>query len=1746
MGVSISELNYSLEKYNVIDTTLITTKDFIRSFGQDIDYIEAHLYTQNNTLIKSDYNFTYYTVPGTLQGETETTSKQIEFKTEEYLKYLGYYLGSYKVQYNIFRKKIFNTNEKLFFVKEISQDRKEIRISTNDISNSDIESGVLNFIQEYQSSPYFKDFNLNFGDNNIVNAVNIILDKNTNPYSILVKLYNPLPSEFDLKSSLWFVEELSDPHLFQIDIFPDVVEEKIPFLRNANFDIDVEKNSIKPTEYINSQNILTNSTLSGYQKLLNVTNTTGIKINTDYSLYENFVHFSSAKQRLLNFFYKLQNIENNQSSINSIKNINNYTISFNVSSSIYTLQAKINDIIKNFDGYENYLYFSSGSKCWPKSGSYGYYTNYPTTSSISKTWLGSDDYNSIYYGGQLFTASYYDQNNQNNLINIVPEYIKEDDINFSYVLFCNMVGQHFDDIWLYIKSVTDLYKNTNSLSTGISKDVVYYALKSLGMDTYNSKSDDDIYNYLLGINPNGSILPLTGSNQTLVSSSNESMSGEDIQKELLKRLWHNISHIFKSRGTEKGIDALITTYGIPDSILSTNEYGGTDKTSAVIEYVYERFSYALANTTSSFVRIPWFALYQNGLKGAGSDVVPDAIEFRFKPAKNLMPYSASLLDLMSPGATTSSFSLYFQPNTTRRYPYADVIFRLSGSSGYYTSSLTLPIYSTQSNGETYWWNVLLKRRTQKNSTSNNDAQYYDLFVKNKIEGRIGHQASGSIYVPVNSSSYNYSWTRYTNYPELYLGGFRNRFSGSFQEFRYWSYPISESSFNFHVLNPESIESYSTSSTYDDLAARYPLGNNLYTYRHSNVLIVSSIAPSNINPIYVNTLLDEKDMFFGFTGSNNYVANVEEYYTNTPNAAYSTPVTEKIRIIDNIITGSLLSPFIKMEKKSIDPLTKDIHFVDVSFSPQNEINKDIIAHFGNKADLDEFLGDPKNDYKNEYSLLKNLNVEYYKKYTKRYNYKDYVELVKSFDNSLFKMIKDNVPARSNVQTGLTIKQPILERSKIKRTETKAESIQYKNDKIKVGKISIDSTYKSNYSDGKDFYNGELKNSLIDVNNYFEKNNYNPYIVYIENLNVNNFEHTDYNTLINNVSLGQLSRINKVINNYNTNILEDAYLQDWYRTYQRHIRPRYLGSKTYSATYNFYTQGDYSYGKTAAIDKNTLKFAWIKNIAKKNLNFFDKTSLNLKYLVDSESSLLELSKNNSNLFEVQNIFKSGKTSIISLTDPLSPTNQTSLNGNKIIWRGGFSFDPILYRELNETLYFKYDTPIQTLVVPLGIKAYSNNSYQYAYLANQNNATPPTSPALNASGDGYYYYINNSTSNTTSKAMADNSYTTSTWRYNNKSSVSINPTTITFTTAGGANPQTLSGRNSKVYGFNLLNFNDTTSGFNTEPDINTYRPYITSSNYYYVAPRTGKYNIEGNIKMSFRGHDEGAAGTAGLRIVGIFEYCPNSGNPLDEDQWVYIANTTLAPLNGVGHGSLPGNFGYNSAESAIFYDRSMISEFIFQLQYTGVTPVLLQGSNVRFKLYWCDINGAYNNSNYVSWYVYPQSYFQITDTTATVNKYIYERSYGQDSPFYTKGTTYISNDTLIFNSETTQFFNLSKFKPYSSTSGSYTDVVDYMSVQPNDIIRIGPFESAASQLYEVKEVSLIAGSYYIVLDRTISDINYDDAQNFAILRPKPDETSIILDYNKTAGETTTGVIMCEDLLPIIKSDVSNIIKPLKTDLL
>ena len=116
----------------------------------------------------------------------------------------------------------------------------------------------------------------------------------------------------------------------------------------------------------------------------------------------------------------------------------------------------------------------------------------------------------------------------------------------------------------------------------------------------------------------------------------------------------------------------------------------------------------------------------------------------------------------------------------------------------------------------------------------------------------------------------------------------------------------------------------------------------------------------------------------------------------------------------------------------------------------------------------------------------------------------------------------------------------------------------------------------------------------------------------------------------------------------------------------------------------------------IDKIKLKYGYLSNIYTSSRAFPNRSNVQIKYLIDNSSNVLNLTKANINIFEVQNIFKSKESIEVSLFDynPAIPQlQQLANNQNLLIWEGGYRYIPIYSNIANHTgpQYFSLSSPI-----------------------------------------------------------------------------------------------------------------------------------------------------------------------------------------------------------------------------------------------------------------------------------------------------------------------------------------------------------------------------------------------------------------------------------------------------------------------
>ena len=620
----------SLNRINDQDLPLVQRLELDTVFKPSQNRLDVFFYSLDGRYLSSKIDSRTYSV---VQGGSRNAGQieDITLNPEKDSIDAGYPNGDVNVLYNFVNNllSVNNTQPKLF-IESISSDRTEIRALTNDVSRKNIVRFVDTIKGRLNDNSYFEDFRLNFGRNQLLIGININRIEYNNSQAILIKLYEPLPAGIDIKNTFLLEELVGDSVLYEVvtEVSQTIDEDSLS-LRGPNYDVELVEENNNPTGYLNYNELFSYPVNNSYYEVYSLFNEKGAQISIDHTNFEDFIQFSSAEERLRNFYHKASLLEDYRNQINS--------------RTVYTasIVENIQGIINNFDHYDRYLYYETGSWSWPKSNSTRPFELYSTGSNELQTW-----YTSI-----LLSASNYDASNQDRLINSIPSFVRDDANNAPYSLFTDMIGQHFDNLWIYSKAVTDKFDADNRLDFGISKDLVRDAIENFGIKVYNNNEAlENLFAAFTGEAYNtGSeqlssvIVAVEGSGSLIGSAGNEylqPMPKESYQKEVYKRIYHNIPLLLKSKGTERGLRALINSFGIPSDILKIKTFGGQDTTSSTFFGPSSEVTSSLGkiriSNTDSVVTGSTLSNYTSVIN-PGGDYSKDlhTVEIGFSPADNL-------------------------------------------------------------------------------------------------------------------------------------------------------------------------------------------------------------------------------------------------------------------------------------------------------------------------------------------------------------------------------------------------------------------------------------------------------------------------------------------------------------------------------------------------------------------------------------------------------------------------------------------------------------------------------------------------------------------------------------------------------------------------------------------------------------------------------------------------------------------------------------------------------------------------------------------------------------------------------------------------------------------------------------------------------------------------------------------------------------------------------------------------------
>ena len=378
----------------------------------------------------------------------------------------------------------------------------------------------------------------------------------------------------------------------------------------------------------------------------------------------------------------------------------------------------------------------------------------------------------------------------------IPEHIQIHSSNDGFMLFIDMIVQHFDILYNYVDNLTTQKVRDERFDVGVSKDLLYETIRSFGLQPTSGYDLESIWSYWLGTDNSGSYQTTSSIEHPTAANLNyvvtESMSKKDLEAEPWSRILNNLPYLLKTRGTRRGLKALLSCYGIPNSIFKIQEMGGPDpkrnisgshlREIDIINHSLQFQGGAFGGSKTSYVSGAW-------------DVDANTVEMRFKSTARDGEHSMSLWDVRRANTSTMHSKCWIEPSASSKYGWVHFNYRSTDYTTWHTASLALmPILDND------WWNLMVRHNDSLQSVTIKCQKAPD-----HADGDITHVSESSIDLGVANPA---GWDNAASKRFLIGSGSEPWFSGSskilkplsgsIQEFRIWQCELEDNAFDLHT------------------------------------------------------------------------------------------------------------------------------------------------------------------------------------------------------------------------------------------------------------------------------------------------------------------------------------------------------------------------------------------------------------------------------------------------------------------------------------------------------------------------------------------------------------------------------------------------------------------------------------------------------------------------------------------------------------------------------------------------------------------------------------------------------------------------------------------------------------------------------------------------------------------------------------------------------------------------------------
>lgn len=670
------------------------------------------------------------------------------------------------------------------------------------------------------------------------------------------------------------------------------------------------------------------------------------------------------------------------------------------------------------------------------------YWNHPDVSTIRESLLESGSYHDVQNNASLYNSS-------------IPFWIRETDSEkdkFTLKKYLQSLASVFDSLHLQITELPKLH-NVN-YTTGSSKPYPFSSrfVSNLGIEI------PDIFN-------KASIL------ETSLARDDYKLYDKnlnEIKNLIYENIYNNLTHIFKSKGTENSFRNLIHCFGIGNELIKLNSYSdGTE-----VEFKNDFYQTIVERNFVNFNHPDRFdsTVYQwTGSDGLGSSYLDLTNTFSKAGAsytiETIFPKKFDLdsdLFFNTPFVTSSVFGLHSASTTQDDLTWSstddshfrvlciktglenkDAYFILSGNSvPVLTSSIIPNVYdNTKWN---FFINFIPNFPTNGISSGSTLNEY-------KVEF-IGINKSIDItenYFKLTGTVSNYIPGQQT----LYCGAHRTNFTGSIIE--------------YSDIKAANIRVFAKYLTDEEIDVQSRDSSNFGTKNVSqNFLLDVNGNELNINNFYSRILdwnFDQvsssgdssdglsttSDAYFDIldisSGSNSNVDfgtyNTELNTIHPARGDFFLPFDENSIQKEYLQVGKQSLPEVKISSNMVEirdqndeAFTFESRPIKTFFSFEKSYNhilsEEIMKYFASIADFNNLIGDPVNKYRPDYKVMSQMRRLYFDKFGEKSSFEKFIDFFKWIDNSVNIVIQQLIPASAYSSETIrnVIENHILQRNK----------------------------------------------------------------------------------------------------------------------------------------------------------------------------------------------------------------------------------------------------------------------------------------------------------------------------------------------------------------------------------------------------------------------------------------------------------------------------------------------------------------------------------------------------------------------------------------------------------------------------------------------------------------------------------------------------------------------------------------------